>query len=148
MINKLLCVLLVSSFILVFACEKTAEEQLLEMQKKWNAQDFSSYNYVVSKQCFCSPDYTREMLVSVVNNRVTDAQYVDTQERVSRVIVEQLTTISQWFDEISLATENELSEVEVFYDNELGHPTSIRIDKHKKRSDDEFNVLISSVIKQ
>ena len=148
MANKLLCVLLVSLTSLVFACEKESKEKLLEMQQLWGSQNNSNYSYVVKKQCFCSPDYTREMRVHVVNNAVADAQYVDTNEKVSKEIVEQLATISEWFDEISKATENELGAVEVVYDDVLGYPKNIRIDEHERRSDDEFNIIISKVTKQ
>lgn len=148
MISKLLCVLVASLSSLVFACEEGRKEQLLKMQQLWNSQENNHYSYVVKKQCFCSPNYTREMLVYVVDDNVAEAQYLDTNEQVSDEIVDQLATIPEWFNEISLAVDNQEGKVEVLYDNESGYPVTISIDKHKLRSDDEFNVIISKVTKQ
>jgi hypothetical protein len=147
MINKLLCVLAASLASLAFACEEGNKEELLKMQQLWNSQESDHYSYVVEKQCFCSPNYTREMLVLVVNNEVVEAKYLDTNEQVSNEIVDQLVTIPEWFNEISLATENESGDVKVLYDNEFGYPANISIDKHKLRSDDEFKVIISKLTK-
>jgi hypothetical protein len=148
MIYKVLCVLLVSLTSLAFACEKDSKQQLLKMQQLWNSQNSFNYSYNVKKQCFCSPDYTREMRVLVVDNTVANAQYVDTNEKVSKRIIEQLVTVSEWFIEISKAADNELGEVEVVYDEMQGYPANIKIDEHKRRSDDEFTIIISKVTKQ
>jgi hypothetical protein len=145
---KVLAFLLVSLTASAFACEKESMEKLLKMQQLWNSQNSTDYSYVVKKQCFCSPAYTREMQVLVVNNTVTDARYVDTNEKVSKEIIEQLVTISEWFNQIARATDNKLGEVEVVYNDMLGYPENIRIDQHKRRSDDELNIIISKVIKQ
>ena len=115
------------------------------MQQLWNSQASANYNYVIKKQCFCSPGHTREMRVIVVADNIIGAIYTDTHEKVSEEIVGQLITISQWFDEIFMAINNESDEVEVRYNKNLGHPVSIRIDKNKRRSDDEYNVVISEV---
>ncbi|MFK7795748.1 MAG: DUF6174 domain-containing protein [Gammaproteobacteria bacterium] len=143
MIKNLVYLLLFSSLpTSVFACEK---EKLHEVQSEWNAQGNTSYSYVVEKQCFCSPDYTRKMRVSVVDGHVFAAQYLDTAEQVPEEILKQLSTISQWFDRIATAHDYEFGKVEVSYDSELSYPNKISIDKHKQRSDDEFTVFISSL---
>ena len=38
--------------------------------------------------------------------------------------------------------------MEVVYDDVLGYPKNIRIDEHERRSDDEFNIIISKVTKR
>ncbi len=149
MINKLVYVLLfISLAAFAIACENDRKEKLLEMQRVWNSQSSANYSYMLEKQCFCSPDYTRKMQVFVVDGDVAEALYLDTKEQVSKEIVEQLSTITQWFDEILIAIDNEFGEVEIFYNEELGYPNSIKIDKHKRRSDDEFTVIISNVSKK
>jgi len=149
MTNKIVCVLLfVSLTTLAFACEKDNSETLLYMQRLWHSQVGANYSYVVEKKCFCSLDYTREMLVSVIDNNVVEAQYRDTGEKVSEQIVGQLLTIPGWFDEISKAIGNESGELEASYDSDLGYPVNIKIDRRKMVSDDEFDVIISKVLKQ
>ena len=144
---KVLCVLIVSLASLAVACEEASDARFLDMQNLWKSQNITDYSYVVEKQCFCAPNFTREMMVFVVND-VADARYIDTNEQVSNEILEQLATISEWFTQISLAKHNKLGEVAVVYDDVLGYPQNIRIDKHKRRSDDEFNIIISKVSKQ
>ncbi|MFK8026433.1 MAG: DUF6174 domain-containing protein [Gammaproteobacteria bacterium] len=146
--NKLLFVLLISFATYSLACEKEISEQLLEMEQRWNSQGSVNYTYVVKKQCFCAPDYTRTMSVSVIANEVVSANYVDTGMPVPDNIVKQLATISEWFHQILLATDNKLGEVNAVYDQTFGYPTSISIDQHKRRSDDEYTIVISELTKQ
>lgn len=146
-IFKVISVLLMSMTALALACGQGSEQQLLKMQQLWKSQNSSNYSYNVKKQYFCSPDYTREMRVLVADNAVADAQYEDTNEQVSKKIVKQLVTIPGWFIEISKAIDNELGEVEVVYDKIQGYPENIKIDEHKRRSDDELTIIISEITK-
>jgi len=145
---KLVCIWLVCLTTLAYACDKDIKQQLLKMQQQWTLQNTSSYSYEIKKQCFCSPDYTKEMLVHVVDNVVTEAHYLDNSRKVPDEVEDNLLTITEWFDEISAAIDNESGSVTVTYDHESGYPVNISIDRHTQRSDDEFNVVISNVIKQ
>ena len=146
--NKLLFVLLISLASYSLACEKEISEQLLEMEQRWSTQGTVNYTYVVKKQCFCAPDYTRAMSVVVIANEVVSAKYVDNGVPVPDNIVNQLATISEWFHQILLATDNKLGEVNVIYNEAFGYPTTISIDQHKRRSDDEYTIAISELTRK
>lgn len=140
--------MLVNIATLSIACENQPAETLLKMEKLWNSYGSANYSYVVKKQCFCAPDYTRKMSVLVIDNEVVSANYIDTNLPVPENIVKQLATISEWFHEILMATDNKMGDVNVVYDKEFGFPVNINIDQHKRRADDEYNIVISELTRQ
>ena len=147
-VNKLFYVLAICVFSNVIACEKLINDKLDEKYQQWQALNLNSYSYVMNKQCFCSPEYTRETKVSVIDGNVVGAVYVDSNEKVPENVVADLVTISGWFENISSAIDKKSDIVKVLYHEQMAYPVKIEIDKHKRRSDDEFVVLISNLKKQ
>lgn len=141
------CIIILSLFLPAIACEDIIEENV-KNKNKWDTLSLSSYTYTIKRSCFCLPEYMKEAQVLVVNGDVVSASYLDSDEMVPKKVIDSFLTITEWFEKISSDANNDKGSIEVRYDNQLGYPVSIEIDKHKRRSDDELSVLISNVVKQ
>ncbi len=148
MVNKLFCVLALCVFSNVMACKNLTSDKLEEKYQQWRALNLSNYSYVMKKQCFCAPEYTRETEVSVIDGNVAGAVYVDSNEKVPENVFADLVSISGWFENISNAIDKKSDFVKISYHEKMAYPVKIEIDKHKRRSDDEVVVLIYDLRQQ
>ena len=92
------------------------------------------------------PEFTQKLLVKVKNGQVDCVTNVDSGKRVSNKVFNQQYTISKWYELALDSMNNQHGKVELEYDQGLPYPTSIYIDQHKMRADDEFTVSISDLI--
>lgn len=113
--------------------------------EQWASLALNSYDYEIQQRCYCLPEHTRSMRVSVRNGRIHKAVYLDNNVEVKPDIMESLRTIDQWFDYISDQKGKSLHVFNVQYHNDQGYPTKIETDIHSRVADDEVTVLIGNL---
>ena len=126
------------------ACDTITRQQLQSYYYQWLDGEINNYQYVIQKQCFCSPDYTKKLIVRVENNKVSDVIDAETEDKVSDKVFEQQRTISEWYELSFNYVDTEFGVLDLEVDNN-GIPLSFYIDQHKMRADDEFTIHISNI---
>ncbi len=140
----------VLSAILIFlssvdACESVSNEYVQEKFQQWQNNNSQSYSYVIQKQCFCAPEYTKKLRVTVVNSKVSEVVEVASGQNVIHEVFDQQLTISQWYEFSLKSIDSEHGEFDIKFDKDSILPSSIYIDQHKMRADDEYTVILSDL---
>ena len=145
--KNILAAIICVSVAQVLACEETSRQSILEKQAHWQSQDLERYSYLMQRQCFCSPEYTQEMRVTVKNNQVIEVVYSDSGESVNDKVFNQQLTISQWYKLALKSISNENGKTKVVFSEYESYPSRIYIDQHIMRADDEYTVIIKNLIR-
>jgi len=132
----------------VVACDEAVRDVLLQHYQQWQDTNNRNYKYILNKQCFCAPEYTQELQVTVFNGKVTDVISTDSGEKVKSKIFDQQLTITEWYELALDSLSNKHGEVKVTFDAGVSYPSSVYIDQHKMRADDEYTVFIKQLIQQ
>ena len=128
------------------ACgEPLAESQVSNPRNLWEQQQLHNYQFVVQQQCFCLRDYTRPMQVTVNNNKIVSAVFIDDQLPVGADILKDLRSIDQWFRYLDAQKGNAYHQFSVQYHATQGYPTKIIIDKDERIADDTLDVTLSNL---
>ncbi len=127
------------------ACSSTTapERDLADAKARWALSNVRSYEYVVSRSCFCTPDALRPVTVSVTDGVVTRRVYADTGALVPAT-TSDFTTIEALFAVVEGAYARHADRVEASYDPVRGVPLRISIDGSVRIADDEFFITVSS----
>lgn len=142
--NLLFYVLIVLPIVSVGCAGKSSVQVLLEQsQQKWAEQGIDSYGYQLQISCFCPPDVTQPVIVTVRGGATTSIINAVNSTPVENGRFEKYSTVDKLFDIISTAIENNAAEISVSYDEKFGYPTRIYIDSIKQAIDDEIAYNIS-----
>jgi hypothetical protein len=127
----------------VLACTSQASGQteFEKNQQKWNTQKPGEYSYQLKVGCFCPPDITRPVTITV-SGGTSSLTYADDGTQVSNDFFIKYNTIEKIFDVALNALQN-ADETQITYDEKYGFPTSINIDMYKDAIDDETSYTIS-----
>lgn len=139
---------LVAGLAFASACTSTPspeEQQLESALATWSDHSSYDYSFTWRQSCECSPDTVRPIRITVHNDAITSAVYVDTQLPVDPTVGNHLLTIDGVFARIQDAIAGGAYAVSVLYDANVGHPTSVGIDYDAALADEEFSLVISDV---
>jgi len=124
--------------------------------KKWQARKLQNYTFTLQRSCFCLPEYTTPMTITVNNGKivsaVTESLMVEMKDDGSETtpkmvdVSDRAMTVDQLFNEIKQAIENNAASVNVRYDARWGYPRSIYIDLDRRMADEEI-ALTSTALK-
>lgn len=116
--------------------------------KKWQAKRLQNYSFTLQRSCFCTPEYTTPMLVTVQDGKVlsavTESLAValkpDGSEAAPTMVdvTDRAMSVDQLFNEIKQAIDNGAATIDVKYDPTWGYPRSISIDLDKRMADEEL----------
>jgi len=142
--------------ILASSCSSpTAEELELERNENlWQSQNFSSYDFTLERQCFCSEDYKGPVNIQVRNGTVVSVTYVSSGELVDSEIFRNADTIEELFGIIRDAYEGEnnfnlkAEMVDVTYHPEMGYPLTILMDISKNIMDEETGYTVEELVRR
>jgi Family of unknown function (DUF6174) len=128
------------------ACQSATapgESDLALARQRWAQSNVRSYDYTISRSCFCTPESMRPVTVSVTNGIVTRQVYADTGGPVATAIPD-FTTVDALFDVIDAAFARHADRVDASYDPIRGVPLSIWIDASFQMADEEFGYSVSA----
>jgi len=131
-----------------FASDAQDLESLDEHRRRWGAANLDSYVYAYKKFCECHPETPPETYVTVRDGIVVDVRhkpygfdhYVHAEQRN----FEWYWTIDQLFDLLASGIEGG-ADVRVRYDDELGYPVRLFIDRDRNLIGDEIDLELTRV---
>jgi uncharacterized protein DUF6174 len=117
----------------------SAGDRLDEARARWARVGPINYEYEVRWVCFCGGPVGRWIAVSVRDDLVTRARYVDTGLDVESESFSEIPTIPGLFDQVANIIENDPYQLEVQYDPDDGHPIMLTVDRIQNAVDDEYS---------
>ncbi|RWX43416.1 hypothetical protein H206_03122 [Candidatus Electrothrix aarhusensis] len=109
----------------------------------WKNANLSNYTYTYKRMCFCPQE--EDIVVTVQYGNVTAASYYPSHNPVLPERLDGLFTVEELFQVIQKAITNEVAQLDVTYNAELGYPESIFIDVDKQMIDEEMTHLVSNL---
>lgn len=110
------------------------EQQLALARSNWKAKGLRSYKFTVQKNCFCPPEYTKSVTITVQNGAATD----------SPEHLKAYDTVDKLLDRIGKGLSSKAVQVDMDFANE-GWPRSFYIDQSRQIADEEFGVVVSDL---
>ncbi|MCC5643668.1 DUF6174 domain-containing protein [Nostoc sp. CHAB 5824] len=101
--------------------------QLRINRRLWNKQKISNYNYTLSNNCFCIPDFRGPLNIEVRNGITKSITNAQTGKPVDSELLRQYSTVPKLFNLIRNTINSGQSELTVVYNPKLGYPTQINI---------------------
>lgn len=111
----------------------------------WQLQNINSYTIDFQRICFCLPEVTQPVQLSVENNTLSDAIYLN-GTAVNQSNYANFYTINKAFSLIQEAFERNAVEVRVVYNQEFGFPSSVFIDYIENIADEELQFNFDNFI--
>ena len=111
---------------------------LAAAKRRWAQAGPASYQITVGRSCFCTPETTRPVIVTVRNGQVESRRYEDTGADVPTQLAAAYPAVDGLFDVIDEAIAEHDAMVDVLYDATRGFPVSIQIDGSVMIADDEL----------
>lgn len=124
-------------------------------QVKWKAQKLSNYTFTLARNCFCLPEYTAPIQITVKGGKVVKAvstppaplpagngrmaapANTDARDRAM--------TVDGLFKTIQEAINSKAAQIDVKYDHKYGYPISIFVDRSRMMADEEMGLSASNL---
>jgi hypothetical protein len=119
------------------------QAELTSAQTKFTAADLASYSFTWRQGCFCGDDRGRPTRITVVDDAITRAVYVDDQTPSKNPDIK---TIDGLYALIQRGYDQHYDTVTVTYDPELGYPLTVFFDPVKNASDEETQLWLEDFI--
>ena len=131
--------LVLALILLAVACTSLTEagSELASARRRWRQVGPPSYEVTVGHGCFCTPDVTRPVVVTVTNGQVVRRRYADDGTDVDARWAEAFPTVDGLFAIIIDAYDRDAASVNASYHPYWGYPVSIGIDYVAQMADDE-----------
>ena len=117
--------------------------ELAEARVRWSQRGPSSYVMTVVRGCECTPLMTGPVVITVQNDVVVSRIYKNSGAAVTADYFQLFPAVDGLFEAIDTLHGEEPHDIHVDYDQSLGYPVSISVDRNKDYVDDEFTVRIS-----
>lgn len=137
----------VLSLVLVAGCLAACGSPAKSRRALWDEKGPASYQYTLRWSCFCGPDFTDPMRITVRDGAITSAVDVETGMPVDPATRRPL-TIEGLFDVIEDAYRKNAAKVDVTYDPTDGHPVSANIDYDQRVIDEELGFRTEDLQRQ
>ena len=114
-----------------------AQDELTRNRQRWVAAGIHDYAYDYQRLCFCAPESTQPVRITVRQDAVvavvrqSDGQPVDAKYGWPR--------IDALFDDIQGRLDQHVARIDVDYDATYGYPRSIVVDVAAMAADDEYS---------
>jgi len=114
-----------------------AQDELTRNRQRWVAAGVHDYVYDYQRLCFCAPESTQPVRITVRQDAVvavvrqSDGQPVDAKYGWPRV--------DALFDDIQGRLDQHVARIDVDYDATFGYPRSIVVDVAVMAADDEYS---------
>ncbi|MGS2723704.1 DUF6174 domain-containing protein [Porticoccus sp. GXU_MW_L64] len=130
----------------VTGCGAVDTAQQPTPQITWQALNASNYDFDVQRSCFCTPEYTRPMRVSVRSGAVKSAVYTDDGTAVLAEVLKSVNTIDQWFAYIQKGQQRPFARLDLEFDPDKGYPTHIDVDEDERMADEEQQLTLKNLV--
>jgi hypothetical protein len=134
---------LVSALVTSTSCSSMVGpgEQLADARVRWAERGPDAYSMTVMRGCECLPEVVGPAIVTVENGAIS-ARYASTGAPVPMTYAGAFPNVEGLFDLIEQAQKDNYDDIDVEYDQELGYPIRISLDRDKRAIDDEMGVYV------
>ncbi len=143
----LLCAILAMLHGCILKDDRLADVQskLDQNRKKWMSKVVSNYQFNFRWECYCSPEYVAPVNISVRENRIDGAVFVENEVPVAVEGLERYRTIEGLFDLLQEGIDENAHTISAHYHSELGYPVKASIDYEEDLVDEELGFDINSL---
>lgn len=131
------------------ACGDPVRSELADQRAKWDDAALDGYAYTLRYGCFCPPEYTTPVRITVVADVVASALYAEDNDPVvaGDPVPEgyPVFSIDGLFDEAERAL-READDVTLAFDATYGYPTTLNIDWEANAADEEQAFTASDLV--
>ena len=127
------------------AQSSNAAQQLQHNKQLWAKQKIFNYRYSLRRSCFCLPEVTQPVEITVRNGKVTSLIGVNSRKPVNREYFTKYDSITKLFEVIQDAIAKKAHRLSVTYHPTLGYPTQIDIDYNKQMADEELSLTLENL---
>lgn len=119
------------------------ERELEANRELWESEGPASYVFDYRVVCYCPPEITRAVTITVDDGEVVGATYVDSGEPVDPFSPGDYPTVGDLFDEIESALAEDPYSIRAEYDPQLGYPTDVFVDFEENTADEEWGFVVN-----
>jgi hypothetical protein len=144
--------LVLTAIFLFTSCGGSATSELDKNEKLWKAQNITSYDFRLSRNCFCPEDWRGPVDIQVRNGTVTSVTYVSNGQTATSEKFGDVDTIDELFTIIRNAYEGKFpfdqkaETVTVTYHAESGYPLTVYIDVSQLMADEEQGFTVENLV--
>ena len=127
---------------------ESIQPELNRQYDLWTSQAIPAYEYRFARECPCSADLTRSVLVSVEDTVIIAVTYADSGTAVPDSAFASYFTVEGLFRQAQIAINVLADSLVVQYDPVLHYPTTILVDQNRFLINDELSLFASELKKQ
>ncbi len=131
---------------LVVACAQPSRQligvqnELATNRQQWEAVGLIDYRFTFERSCFCPPEFSPRVTITVKNRAVESVRDAESGEVLPDPPYSY--TVDDLFDIIQEAIDEAAVEVRAEYNAELGYPVDVYIDTYATVIDEEYSMKI------
>ena len=114
-------------------------------RQRWRAARPAEYAYTLRRSCFCGPEVTRPVQITVRNGTVVELRYADTGVLVDARWTPLFPSIDGLFTIIDDAIARRAERLDLTFDLTLGYPVEIDIDYSTRIADEEITYTVMGI---
>ena len=122
------------------------QSKLDQNRQKWISKVVSNYQFNFQWNCFCVPEHVAPVNISVRENRIGSAAFVEDNVPVAVEGLKRYRTIDGLFDLLQEGIDKNAHTISAEYHSELGYPIKGSIDYEKDKIDEELSFEIDSLL--
>ena len=119
---------------------------LNQNRTKWASEMKPDYRFNFRWICFCVPEYIKLANISVRQNTIDSATFVEDGVPIVAEGLERYQTIEELFDFIQEAIDENAHSISAGYHSELGYPMDVWIDYSAGIADEERGFKIDNLV--
>ncbi|XCN74499.1 MAG: DUF6174 domain-containing protein [Candidatus Electrothrix aestuarii] len=119
------------------------QEALNKNHALWKNSNRSTYTYTYKRVCFCPQE--EDIVVDVQYGNVVSAHYYPSDNPVMPERLDSLMTVEELFEVIQKAINDDVAQLDVTYNAQLGYPERIYIDVDERMADEEMEHQVSNL---
>jgi hypothetical protein len=120
--------------------------ELRVRRERWATRRILDYQLTLSRSCFCSPEGAGLVVLTVLEGEPVQWQYFLSGDPIAPEWRAVFPTVEGLFDFVEDAIDRGAESIEVRYDEDLGLPTTIRIDYRLAAVDEEIAYEVEKII--
>lgn len=117
---------------------------LARAMDRWESRGPRDYSFDYQVSCFCPLPETQPLRIEVRDRDVTRAVPAGSHEELGEKALDEIPTIDDLFEWILDAIDAEAHRIDAIYDDQLGYPRDVFIDRADRAIDDELSFEVSN----
>ena len=148
----LIFILLFSGIILSSSCRSSGDSELTRNEKLWQSQNLTSYDFTLTRQCFCPEDWRGPVKVQVRDGKAFSVTYLSNGAPVTEAKFENADTIDKLFTILKNAYAGKgdfvqkADTINVDYSAQMGYPETFFIDVSQNMADEEQGYTVTNLV--